>query len=98
MRGLQRLIRAIADNQVERLVLTHKDRMLRFGWELIFNLCEHFGTEVVIINQTEDPSCEEDLAKDLLEIITMFSARLYGRRNPKNKRIVEELKAIADKL
>jgi len=52
----------------------------------------------VIINQTEDASCEEDVAKDLLEIITMFSARLYGSRNPKNKRIVEELKAIADKL
>ena len=98
MGGLQRLIRAIADNQVERLVLAHKDRMLRFGSELIFNLCEHFGTEVVIINQTEDASSEEDLAKDLLEIITMFSARLYGSRDRKNKRIVEELKAIADRL
>jgi predicted site-specific integrase-resolvase len=52
----------------------------------------------VIINQTEDASCEEDVAKDLLEIITMFSARLYGSRNHKNKRIVEELKTIADKL
>ncbi|MEG4517686.1 MULTISPECIES: IS607 family transposase [unclassified Microcoleus] len=96
--GLQHLILAIADNQVERLVLTHKDRLLRFGSELIFNLCEHFGTEVVIINQTENTSCDEDLAKDLLEIITVVSARLNGSRNPKNKRLVEELKAIADKL
>lgn len=97
-RGLQHLIRAIADNQVERLVLTHKDRLLRFGSELIFNLCEHFGTEVVIINQTENTSCDEDLAKDILEIITVVSARLDGSRNPKNKRVVEELKALADKL
>ncbi len=97
-RGLQHLIRAIADNQVERLVLTHKDRLLRFGSELIFNLCEHFGTEVVIINQTENTSCDEDLAKDIREIITVVSARLDGSRNPKNKRVVEELKAIADKL
>ena len=97
-RGLQHLIRAIADNQVERLVLTHKDRLLRFGSELIFNLCEHFGTEVVIINQTENTSCDEDLAKDILEIITVVSARLDGSKNPKNKRIVEELKAIAGKL
>ncbi|MEG3906504.1 IS607 family transposase [Microcoleus sp. w1-18aA5] len=96
--GLQHLIRAIADNQVERLVLTHKDRLLRFGSELIFNLCEHFGTEVVIINQTENTSCDEELAKDLLEIITVVSARLNGSRDPKNKRIVEELKAIAGKL
>ncbi|MEG4806821.1 IS607 family transposase [Microcoleus sp. F8-D3] len=97
-RGLQHLIRAIADNQVERLVLTHKDRLLRFGSELIFNLCEHFGTEVVIINQTENTSCDEDLAKDLVEIITAVSARLDGSRNLKNKRVVEELKAIASKL
>ncbi|MEG4170870.1 MULTISPECIES: IS607 family transposase [unclassified Microcoleus] len=97
-RGLQHLIRAIADNQVERLVLTHKDRLLRFGSELIFNLCEHFGTEVVIINQTENTSCDEDLAKDILEIITVVSARLDGRRNAKNKRLVEELKAIGDQL
>ncbi|EGK90473.1 IS607 family transposase [Microcoleus vaginatus PCC 9802] len=97
-RGLQHLIRAIADNQVERLVLTHKDRLLRFGCELIFNLCEHFGTEVVIINQTENATCDEDLGKDILEIITVVSARLDGSRNPKNKRILEELKAIGDKL
>ena len=97
-RGLQHLIRAIAENQVERLVLTHKDRLLRFGCELIFNLCEQFGTEVVIINQTENASCDEDLAKDLLEIITVVSARLDGSRNSKNKRILEELKAIGDKL
>ncbi|MEG4229760.1 IS607 family transposase [Microcoleus sp. N9_B2] len=96
--GLQHLIRAIADNQVERLVLTHKDRLLRFGSELIFNLCEHFGTEVVIINQTENTSCDEDLAKDIREIITVVSARLDGSRNPKNKRVLEELKAIADQL
>jgi predicted site-specific integrase-resolvase len=97
-RGLQRLIRLITDNQVERLVLTHKDRLLRFGSELIFSLCEHFGVEVIIINRTEDASFEEDLASDVLEIITVFSARLYGSRSHKNKRIVEELRDVATKL
>ncbi|OKH25808.1 IS607 family transposase [Chroogloeocystis siderophila] len=97
-RGLQRLIRMIASNQVERLVLTHKDRLLRFGSELIFSLCEHFGTEVVIINRTEDSSFEEDLANDVLEIITVFSARLYGSRSHKNKKIVEELRDAAQRI
>ena len=72
--------------------------MLRFGSELIFSLCEHFGTEVVIINRTEDSSFEEDLATDVLEIITVFSARLYGSRSHKNKKIVDELKEVAKKL
>lgn len=97
-RGLKRLIKLIVDNQVERLVLTHKDRLLRFGSELIFSLCEHFGSEVVIINRTKDSSLEEDLATDALEIITVFSARLYGSRSNKDKKIVEELKDVAQRL
>jgi len=97
-RGLKKLIKLITDNQVERLVLTHKDRLLRFGSELIFSLCEQFGCEVVIINRTEDASFEEDLASDVLEIITVFAARLYGSRSHKNKKIVEELRSISEKL
>ena len=58
----------------------------------------HFGTEVLIINRTEDASFEEDLATDVLEIITVFSARLSGSRSHKNRKIVEELKSVAAKF
>lgn len=97
-KGLKRLINLITNNQVERLVLTHKDRLLRFGSELIFSLCEIFGTEVVIINRTEDSTFEEDLANDVLEIITVFSARLYGSRSHKNRKLMEELKSVTREL
>jgi putative resolvase len=97
-KGLIRLIKLICSNQVDRLVLTHKDRLLRFGSELIFSLCEIFGCEVVIINRSEDSTFEEDLASDVLEIITIFSARLYGSRSDKNKKIVEELQKVAKDL
>jgi putative resolvase len=97
-KGLIRLIKLITSYQVERLVLTHKDRLLRFGSDLIFTLCETFGTEVIIINRSDDSSFEEDLASDVLEIITVFSARLYGSRSHKNKKIVEELKEVAKQL
>ncbi|MFN4280443.1 IS607 family transposase [Thermosynechococcus sp.] len=97
-KGLKRLINLITDHRVERLVLTHKDRLLRFGSELIFSLCEIFGTEVVIINRTEDSFFEEDLAEDVLEIITVFSARLYGSRSHKNKQLLQELKNVARQL
>jgi putative resolvase len=83
---------------VNRLVITHKDRLLRFGRELIFSLCEHFGVEVIIINRTEDRRFEEDLAKEVLEIITVFSARLYGSRSHKNQIIIEPLKDISKEL
>jgi putative resolvase len=97
-KGLKRLIRLIVDSKVERLVLNHKDRLPRFGSELIFSLCEQFGTEVVIINRTEDSTFEEDLAQDVLEIITVFSARLYGSRSHKNRKIVEELRDVATRI
>lgn len=97
-KGLIRLIKLITSYQVERLILTHKDRLLRFGAELIFSLCEQFGTEVIIINRSDDSTFEEDLATDVLEIITVFSARLYGSRSHKNKKIVEELREVANKL
>ncbi|MEQ8969076.1 MAG: IS607 family transposase [Coleofasciculus sp. C1-SOL-03] len=97
-KGLIRLIKLITSYQVERLVLTHKDRLLRFGSDLIFTLCETFGTEVIIINRSDDSIFEEDLAADVLEIITVFSARLYGSRSHKNKKIVDELREVAKKL
>ncbi len=97
-KGLIRLIKLICTHQVERLVISHKDRLLRFGSELLFMLCEIFGTEVIIINRSEDSTFEEDLAQDVLEIITVFSARLYGSRSHKNKQIVKELREVADRL
>ncbi len=97
-KGLIRLIKLITSDQIERLVLTHKDRLLRFGSDLIFTLCEQFGTEVIIINRSDDSTFEEDLASDVLEIITVFSARLYGSRSHKNKKIIEELKEVAKQL
>ena len=75
-------------------MLTHKDRLLRFGAELIFALCQSRHVEVVIINQGDDVSFEEELAKDVLEIITVFSARLYGARSHKNKKLVEAAKVL----
>lgn len=93
-KGLTRLIHLILDNRVERLVITHKDRLLRFGSELIFSLCEQMGTQVVILNPKEESTFEEDLACDVLEIITVFSARLYGSRSRKNLKIMQKLHQI----
>ncbi len=97
-RGLRQLIKRICSGEVGRLVLTHQDRLLRFGAELVLMLCAHFGTEVVIINTSEETTFEEDLVSDVLEIITVFSARLYGSRSHKNKKLVETLRDAAEEL
>ena len=97
-KGLKTLINSIIDGKVGRLVVTHKDRLLRFGAELIFAICEAKEVEVVIINKGEDTTFEEDLAKDVLEIITVFSARLYGARSHKNKKLIDGMKKVIDNV
>ena len=92
-KGLKRLLDDILDNKIDRLVLTHKDRLLRFGAELVFALCEARQVEVVIINQGENLSFEEELEQNVLEIITVFSTRLYGSPSKKNKKLIEAVKA-----
>lgn len=94
-KGLKRLIDMIIQQKLRRLVLTHKDRLLRFGAELIFSLCEVRQIEVVIINKGDEVSFEEELAQDVLEIITVFSARLYESRSHKNKKLTEAAKILA---
>jgi len=78
------------------VVVTTQDRLLRFGAELIFSICEAKAVEVLIINKGEDNSFEEDLATDVLEIITIFSARLNGSKSHKNKKLLEEMKKVVD--
>jgi len=95
-KGLRKLMDGILQGQVGRLIVTHKDRLLRFGAELVFSLCEAKGVEVVILNQGKDSSFEEDLAQDVLEIITVFSARLYGSRSRKNQKMIEQMKKAVE--
>jgi len=95
-KGLRRLLGSIIDGKVGRLVITHKDRLLRFGAELVFAICEAKSVEVVILNQGEDTTFEEDLAKDVLEIITVFSARLYGSRSRKNQKLLDGVRQAVE--
>ena len=95
-KGLKRLLSDIIDGKIGRLVITHKDRLLRFGAELVFAICEAKEVEVIIINKGEDTTFEEDLARDVLEIITVFSARLYGSRSHKNQKLLDGIKKAVD--
>lgn len=95
-KGLKKLLDDVISGKAGRLVITHKDRLLRFGAELVFAICEAKEVEVVILNKGADTSFEEDLAKDVLEIITVFSARLYGSRSHKNQKLLNGVKKAVE--
>ncbi len=95
-RGLRHLLRRICSGEIGRLVVIHQDRLLRFGSELVFAVCEQFGTEVVMVNTPyEDSGGEEDISKDVQEILDIFAARLYGSRHANNKQLLDKLRAAA---
>ena len=95
-KGLKRLLQDVVEGHIGRLVITHKDRLLRFGAELVFAICAAKHVEVVILNQGEDTTFEQDLAQDVLEIITVFSARLYGSRSRKNQKLLDGVKTAVE--
>lgn len=89
-KGLNQLIELISSSQVEKIVILHKDRLLRFGFELIENLCSQFNTTIEIIDNTEKTE-EQELVEDLIQIVTVFSCRLQGKRANKAKKMIKEL-------
>lgn len=95
-KGLKRLLNDVLSGKIGRLVIAHKDRLLRFGAELIFAICAAKNVEVVILNQGEDATFEEDLTEDVLEIITVFSARLYGSQSRKNQKLLDGVKQVVE--
>jgi predicted site-specific integrase-resolvase len=91
-KGLKKLLHDILADRIGRLVITHKDRLLRFGAERVFAIGEAKNVAVVILNPGIDTTFEEELAQDVLEIITVFSARLYGSRSRKNQKLLDGVK------
>ena len=84
--GLKKLLKLIHEEKFTHLILNHKDRLLRFGSEIIFSLCRQKSIEVIILEDSEEKSFEMELSCDVIELMTVFSARLYGRRSHQNRR------------
>jgi putative resolvase len=89
-KGLNQLIDMITNSEVEKIVVLYKDRLLRFGFEIIENLCNKYGTVIEIIDNTENTE-EQELVEDLIQIVTVFSCRLQGKRANKAKKMIKEL-------
>jgi len=90
-KGLKQLINMINNHEISKIVILYKDRLIRFGYELIEYLCEVNGVEIEIVDH-EEKSKEEELTDDLIQIITVFANRLYGQRSKKTKRLIDEVK------
>lgn len=73
------ILERVLSGDVQRLVVAHPDRLVRFGFELVKWLCERTGCKLVVLNERK-LSPEQELVADMLSIIHCFSSRLYGKR------------------
>ena len=89
--GLKELLKMVSNNQVSKIFIIHKDRLIRFGFELIEEICKIHNTEIVIINSSEDKTDEQEMIEDIMNIIHVFSCRMNGRRSHINKKLIEKL-------
>ena len=84
-----RLLDEVMANKIKTIVISNKDRFIRFGYDWFEKFCEKFNTKIIIVNN-ETISPNEELVQDIISILHVFSCRLYGLRKYKNQ-IKEEL-------
>lgn len=90
-KGLNKLLAMVMKKEVAEIIVTYKDRLLRFGFDMFKNICDMNGTILTVINlQTTSP--KEEIIEDLITIITVFSNRVYGLRNYSKKILLEKKK------
>ena len=90
-----KLLDEVMENKIKTIVISNKDRFIRFGYDWFEKFCEKFNTKIIIVNN-ETLSPNEELVQDIISILRVFSCRLYGLRKYKNQ--IKEDEEIAKEL
>ena len=78
----KKLLRLLGDNSVEKLVVEHRDRLMRFGAEYVEAALAARGGKLLVVDESE---LQDDLVQDMISVLTSFCARLYGRRSARHR-------------
>lgn len=90
-----KLIEEVMENKIDTIVITHKDRFIRFGYEWFEKFLLKFNTKLLVVNN-EFLSPQEELVQDIISILHVFSCRIYGLRKYRKK--IEEDEEIAKSI
>ena len=89
------LLNEVMERKIKTIIITNKDRFIRFGFDWFEKFCMKLGTNIIVVNN-EELSPQEELVQDIISILHVFSCRLYGLR--KYKRQIQEDEEIAEAL
>ena len=87
--GLKKLIEKINKKEVDLIIVLYKDRLLRFGFELVEYFAELNNVKIEVLNKI-DKNQDEELVEDLVQIITVFSCKIQGKRKTKTKQLIDD--------
>jgi len=91
-KGLNNLISEIISGTVNKVVISNRDRLTRFGYGYLKSLFDRFNCEIIEVNLTEDKTFEQELTNDLIAIIHHFSMKFYDKRKNKLKNFEKEIR------
>ena len=94
--GLLKMINLVECGEVDRIIVLYKDRLIRFGYDLIEYICKLNDTKIEIVDNSTI-SKEQELTEDLIQIITVFANKLYGARSKKTINLIKSVKENANR-
>lgn len=90
-----KLLDEVMEQKIKTIIITHKDRFIRFGYDWFEKFCMKYNTNIIIVNN-EELSPQEELVQDIVSILHVFSCRLYELR--KYKKQIKEDKEIEEEI
>lgn len=84
-KGLNQLINEVIDGKIENIIIENKDRLARFGFELLENMFLKYNTKIIVTSNVDNKTYEQELTDDLISIIHYFSMKSYSNRRKLNK-------------
>jgi putative resolvase len=82
----RKLLKRLLDEDVSKVIVEYRDRILRYGFPTFHQWCELLGVEVVVLNDKPDKPYEEEFVEDLISIVTVYAARIHDRRGGRKKK------------
>ncbi len=95
--GLKKLIEKINRKEVDLIIVLYKDRLLRFGFELVEYFAELNNVKIEVLDKI-DKNQDQELVEDLVQIITVFSCKIQGKRKNKTKELIDEFSQKIEKM
>lgn len=89
-KNINKMLDLVMGEKVNRIFITYKERLSRFGYETIEKICKKHDVDIIVLNGNKEKSIEQELIEDMMMLLSSFSGKMYKLRNHKNQIIIEE--------